>query len=378
MLRLRIILVALGLTIAAFLAHAATVRYPAAPVAFEADPSVWPGAFHVHTVASDGLGTLDDVADAATATGAAWVLVADHNTADRQGARFVKGVLIVSAPETSALDGHIVAIGVSRALTRAERRASTAVSTIRSLGGTPVAAHPVDRKRPYRRLEDPGLAGMEVLSADQELHDALVAPHRLVPAALAYIVNPMHGLARLIRRPAATLARWDELLPTRRMIGYCAIDAHGRPPYDVMMRLLQMYVVVGRPRSGDAAADGAALLDALTRGRSYCGIDVFGSAGGFRYTATAGSRTAGMGDDVALAEDPVLKVDLAYSALPDGAHPVMICGGAETALVQQPGPGWRAFEFRPVRTGACRVEVRLGEPGAAGVPWIVSNPIFVR
>lgn len=378
MLRPRILLVACGLAVAAFVAHAATVRYPPVPVAFEADPSVWPGAFHVHTEASDGLGTLDDVADAAKATGAAWVLVADHNKTDGRTARLVKGVLIMSAPEVSALDGHVNAIGVSRALTRPERRAATALSTIRSLGGTPVAAHPLDRKRPYKRLDDPDLAGMEVLSATQELHDAIVAPHRLVPAALAYLVNPLHGLARLIRRPDATLARWDELLATRRLMGYCAIDAHGRPPYDVMMRLLQTYVVVGRPRSADTAADGAALLDALTRGRSYCGVDLFGRAAGFRYTATAGSRTVGMADDVALAERPVLRVDLAYSALPDGAHPVMICGGVETALVQQPAPGPRSFEFRPVRPGACRVEVRLGEPGAAGVPWIVSNPIFVR
>ena len=378
MLRLRIILLALGLIVAAFLAHAATVRYPAAPVAFEANPSVWPGAFHVHTVASDGKGTLDDVAAAANATGATWVLVADHNKTDGRTARLVKGVLMLSSPEVSALDGHVNAIGVSRALTRPERRAATALSTIRSLGGTPVAAHPLDRKRPYKRLDDPDLAGMEVLSATQELHDALVVPHRLLPAALAYLVNPLHGLARLIRRPDVTLARWDELLATRRMMGYCAIDAHGLPSYDVMMRLLQMYVVVGRPRSADAQADGAALLDALTRGRSYCGVDVFGRAGGFRYTATAGSRTVGIADEVALTERPVLRVDLAYSALPDGAHPVMICGGIETALVQRPGPGPRTFEFRPVRPGACRVEVRLGEPGAAAALWIVSNPIFVR
>lgn len=378
MLRPRNVLVVLGLVVAAFVAHAATVRYPPTPVAFDADPAVWPGVFHVHTVASDGLGTLDEVAEAAKAAGATWVLVADHNRVDIPSGRLVKGVLMVSAPEVSALDGHVNAIGVGRALTRPERKAPTALATIRSLGGTPVAAHPLDRKRPYRRLDDPGLAGMEVLSADQELHDALRAPHRLVPAALAYLVNPMHGVARLIRRPAATLARWDEMLATRRIMGYCAIDAHGRPPYAVMMRLLQMYVVVGRPRSGDAAADGAALLDALTRGRSYCGVDAFGSAGGFRYTAVAGTRTAGIADDVALAGHPVLRVDLAYATLPADVYPVVICGGVETALTRRPGQAQHTYEFRPVRAGACRVEVRLGGPGAAALPWIVSNPIFVR
>ncbi|MDO8835743.1 MAG: hypothetical protein Q7V01_09100 [Vicinamibacterales bacterium] len=378
MLRPRIVLVALGLVAAAFLAHAATVRYPPSPVAFDADPAVWPGVFHVHTVASDGLGTLDDVAEAAKAAGATWVLVADHNRLDFPSGRLVKGVLMVSAPEVSALDGHVNALGVSRALTRPERKAPTALATIRSLGGTPVAAHPLDWKRPYHGLDDPALGGMEVLSADQELHDALLAPLRIVPAALSYLVNPMHGVARLIRRPAATLARWDELLATRRIMGFCAIDAHGRPSYTVMMRLLQMHVVVGRPRSNDASADGAALLDALTRGRSYCGVEVFGSAGGFRFGATVGPRVAGIGDEVALAEHPVLKVDLAYSALPRDVHPVIICGGAETALIRQPGQERLTYEFRPVRTGACRVEVRLGGPGAAAVPWIVSNPIFVR
>jgi hypothetical protein len=59
-------------------------------------------------------------------------------------------------------------------------------------------------------------------------------------------------------------------------------------------------------------------------------------------------------------------------------YPVVICGGSETTLTRRSGQARQTYEFRPVRAGACRVEVRLMESGAAGAPWIVSNPIFVR
>ena len=372
------IAVVVGAVLAIFLSRTAGISYPRERLAFETDSAIWRGVFHVHTAASDGRGTIADVVAAARASGASWVVVADHNRVSEPRARIVDGVLLVFSPEVSAVDGHVTALGASRALTRPERRAKNALATIRSLGGTPVAAHPLGRRRPYVRLDDPLLGGMEIISADQEFRDALVSPFRLFPAALAFTVNQQHALMRLLRRPARTLARWDQLLAARPMPGFCSVDAHGLPSYTVMMSSLQMHAEVGHAPTGDAAADAAALVSALAGGRSFCGIEAIAGAGGFRFMGIDNSGGAGTSRELRLERHPVLRVDLAYASRPRGARPTLFCNGVEARLTAGAAPrGWR-YEYRPDRPGACRVEVSVDSDDGGAWPWILSNPIYIR
>jgi len=367
-----------AVALALFLVQSARVAYPVAALSFTPKPGTWRGSFHVHTVASDGTGTFADVVAAARANGSAWVIVTDHNVIDGPLARVVDGVLVVSSVEVSTGDGHATALGAYRALTRPERRARTALGTIRALGGTPIAAHPLARKRPYVFLDDPLLGGLEVLSADQEFRDALVEPGRLLPAALAYPVNPLHAIMRLLKRPDRTLARWDEMLATRRMAGLCAVDAHGRPSYSAMFAALQMHAEVGHAPTGDAAADAAALVSALTGGRAFCGIEAIGAAGGFAFTGADDDGSAGMGGTLRADRHAVLRIELAYPVLPDGARPVMYCGGTQVELVGVlTASGW-SYEHRPASAGACRVEVLVENDEGGTWPWILSNPIYVQ
>jgi len=367
-----------AVALALFLVQSARVAYPLAKLSFTPKPGTWRGAYHVHTIASDGIGTLADVVAAARASGAAWVIVTDHNVIDGPLVRVVDGVLVVSSVEVSTADGHATALGANRALTRPERRARTALGTIRALGGTPVAAHPLARKRPYTRLDDPLLGGLEILSADQEFRDALVDPARLLPALLAWPVNPLHAVMRLLKRPDRTLARWDEMLAARRIAGLCAVDAHGRPSYAAMFAALQMHAEVGHAPTGDAAADAAALVSALTGGRAFCGIEAIGAAGGFSFTGADDDGSAGMGGTLRADRHPVLRIELAYPALPAGARPVMHCGGTRVELTGVLTPSGWIYEHRPAARGACRVEVLVESDGGGTWPWILSNPIYVE
>ena len=360
-----------------FLVSASRATYPEQRLQFWPDAGTWPGVYHVHTQASDGSGTIGDVVAAAKSSGATWVLVADHNVMEGARARYQDGVLLVFSPEVSVPAGHVTAVGAARALTKPERRAPGALSTIRAVGGAPIAAHPLGRKRPYLRLDDPLLAGLEILSADQEFRDALVAPVRLAPAALAYLVSPRNAMMRLLQRPDRSLARWDELLHARRMAGFCAVDAHGRPPYEAIMATLQMHVVVGHPPTGDAATDGAALLDALVRGRSYCGVETIAAAGGFRLDATTDADAAQMSDEIPLALHPVIHLRLRYVELPPATRASLTCGGVERRLEPLADRDGFHYTYRPLQPGACRAEVSV-ESGGRTRPWILSNPLYIR
>jgi hypothetical protein len=268
-------------------------------------------------------------------------------------------------------------LGASRGLTRVERRGTEPLARILRLGGAPIAAHPLNRKRPYRDLGRAELAGLEILSLDDAFRDALHVPADLWLLLRAYPVNRRQAVVGLVHRPAATLRVWDELLRTQRLAAFAALDAHGRPPYAVVMGVLSMYARVGVPPSGDAARDAQLLIASLRMGRSLCALDALARADGLRFSAVEGSGAVReVGEDVALDKDPVLRVALEYERLPPGLAVRLICAGVPVPVpVEARSAGH--FEYRPREPAACRVEVGLLEQGESR-PWILSNPIYVR
>jgi hypothetical protein len=369
--------IAVAVALAGYIAHAATVRYPLRTLPFVADPGTWRGAYHMHTRFSDGLGSVEEVAQAAARSGAAWVLITDHDRASLTPPRYMDGVLMVFSTEVSTPAGHVTAPGIIRTLTAAERRGD-ALDSIRRLGGSPVAAHPLHRRRPFTQLDDSRLAGLEVVSLDDLFQETLHSPLALALTAAAYPVNPEYAAAELLTQPIRTLGVWDRLLAARPTMGLCALDAHGRPSYEAVMRVMGTYAIVGAPRTGDAATDGERLVSARTSGRSYCGIDAQAAAGGFRFTARTEQGTIMTGGSVGLDRGPVLQIDLAYEPAPSDARPRLVCNGAPKSLVAVPAASGLHFEFTPDRPGWCRAEVRLGGDTSSGTPWILANPIYIR
>ncbi len=371
--------IALLLVATLYVVRAAATNYPLHRFESPADSGLWRGAYHMHTVLSDGRGTLDQLVQAAKSAGATWLVVSDHNKVYPGGPRYQDGVLVIPSCEVSTQAGHLMAIDMARELTE-EERTGDPVAAVRALGAVPVASHPLNRKRPYLRLdEEKRLAGMEILSADDMLREGLLAPLTVISAALAYPVSAEHAAVQFVERPAATLAKWDALLRERPLAGMCAIDAHGIPAYSAIMRTMGFYAQVGHAPTGQARQDADELIRALASGRSFCGIDAFGSSAGFHFTAVEkdGSVHA-MGEELPLSEGLRLEVELGEGRVPEGAVVTVYCGGTELPLRAE-GGAWIAV---PMASGACRAEVLAPVPGrlwgSVLRPWILSNPIYLR
>ena len=75
------------------------------------------GAMHVHTRRSDGTGTVEEIAAAASRAGLKFVVLTDHGDASREPDKpvYVSGVLCIDAVEISTDGGHVVALGMARA-----------------------------------------------------------------------------------------------------------------------------------------------------------------------------------------------------------------------------------------------------------------------
>jgi hypothetical protein len=347
------------------------------------------GAFHVHSARSDGAGDRAAIAAAAGRAGLKFVVITDHGDATRppDPPAYVDGVLCVDAVEVSSNGGHLMALDMATAPYPLGGEASAVVEDVLRLGGMPVVTHPdsIRAELAWKDWDTP-VAGLEWMNLDSGWRDE--RPARLARVAFDSLLRPGPALASMLDRPSSTLERWDRIAAARRLVGLAGHDAHGGlswrseggpdwgipsflslglGSYDAPFATFGVRVLLDAPLTGDAATDARRLLDATRRGRLYTAIDAFAGPALVDYRATVGSATVEMGDLLPFADGATLSF---RSAVPLDAVQVLLRDGARVAESRTgeltfPAPG----------PGAYRVEVRSPR---WPVPWIVTNPIYLR
>ncbi len=378
---------------AAFLLMA--LPLPARPIALPPSASQTPtarGSFHIHTNRSDGSGSPDDAAAAAARAGLNFIVLTDHGDGTRKpdAPQYRAGVLVIDAVELSTQAGHYIAIGLPQAPYPLRGEARDVVADVRRLGGFGIVAHP-DSAKPGLRWHDwnAEFDGMEWLNADTEWRDE--SRPQLARALARYPFRPAETLASLLDRPDATLERWDAITQRRPVVALAGADAHARagwmdddvdgyrrgwflriPSYDASFRTFAMRVALDRPLTNDAAADAAHIIAALKRGAVYSAIDAIASPAAFEFSASSPGHRINQGDvfnDTAA----TLTFTARTNATTGG---VIVLRKDGRILTQNPLP---ALVYETAGEGTYRVEVYLSSgPGDPPIPWIVSNPIYVR
>ncbi len=161
------------------------------------------------------------------------------------------------------------------------------------------------------------------------------------------------------------------------MVAIAGADAHSRlpltrsrtlrfPSYESLFSLERNHLLLERPLSGGAAADRAAILDAIRGGRFYMGLDGLAPADAFGFTVESeGGGRWTMGEQAPLGAGLRAK---AGGRVPAGTRLVLLRDGRPLAEasggLDVPLPG----------AGVYRVEARV--PGWP-VPWVITNPIYV-
>jgi hypothetical protein len=344
------------------------------------------GAYHVHTLRSDGAGDRDAVAAAASRAGLAFVILTDHGDGTRtpDPPAYVNGVLCIDAVEISTSGGHYVALGLGPTPYPLGGAPSAVVEDVARLGGFGFAAHP-DSPRPELAWTDwtTPVDGLEWLSADSEWRDE--SRTRLARVLLDYAMRPGPALASILDRPVTTLRRWDALTTGRPVVAIAGHDAHGGigrgaeggqglpvagvPSYEASFRTFSVRAVVGAPPSGEASADARALLDALRNGRVFTAVDAIAGPAVLDFQAARGGHQSPMGSVL----EPGPAVLRTWGSLVPSARTVLLRDGGEVASADG---GVLELDEAQAR-GAYRVEVHVaGAPGTPPVPWLVSNPIY--
>jgi hypothetical protein len=202
----------------------------------------------------------------------------------------------------------------------------------------------------------------------------------------SYHAYPELVLAKYFVRPDDNLRQFDELAKTRRLTAVAGADAHSNigfhllgddagnriinlkfDSYETIFRLVRNHVLLEK----DKPLSEENLLKAIKEGRSFIAFDVLSDATGFSFTAASGAESRGMGDEISLTGSVNLKANA-----PLAAHFKIFKNGEpvfEADDVTQ-------INFEAKETGAYRTEVYLKQLGAPfdRMPWIISNPIYIK
>jgi hypothetical protein len=360
------------------------------PAPRQGDPAVIRGAYHVHSRASDGTGSVEDIAAAAGRAGLQFVVLTDHGNAFRRSLppRYVNGVLCIEAVEISTAGGHYAALGMSPPPYPLGGEARDVVDDVARLGGFGVAAHP-DSPKPELRWNawDAPFDAMEWFNADSQWRDE--RRWRLLPTILQYPLRPSEAVASLFDRPAGLIGRWDELTVRRRVVGLAAADAHARmglggksdpydelvyvklPSYESVFRAFSVRVELRESLSGEPGRDAGMVIAAMKAGRVYTAFDAVAGPGSLAFTAESGGEVVRQGESLASTGPVRLR---AVTNGPAQTEILLVRNGELVRRANGPALEWLGSE-----PGAYRVEACLpGAPGEPPLPWMVSSPIYVR
>jgi len=344
-------------------------------------------AVHVHSLHSDGTGTVEEIARAAECAGVDAVLLTDHDTMaarDRGEERRYGRVLVCVGVEVSPAGGdHCLAFGVDGPVAHRGLSAPQIVDAVGAAGGISFPAHPFSRgSRRFERLGDGmpwsdlntgGYTGVELWSFVTDTAESIGSLRR----ALGFVISP----ARVVDHPPrANVEAWDRLCARRRVVAIGGLDAHqlgkriaGRVPLRLMayrrsFSYLHTHVLAHGWTGVDADADRRSLYAGLREGRCYLAMDSLAPARGFELWVEAAER------------------------IEQGGEAVIVSGAAATLHARLPRPAavtvLRDGEHLAARHGA-RIDLTLRGPGVyrleAMLPahgrmrtWIMSNPVYLR
>lgn len=311
------------------------------------------GVVHVHSfLGGHSSGTFSEIISAAQANQLQFVIMTEHTEKDFDTAAMTLqgvhgGVLFINGNEVSAENGD------------------------RSLalpGDVSIAAYPEE----FKNWDAARINGVEV-------YNVFTNARRINPVVAFFDVLWSHRsypdliFALYLRRPDESLKKWDQALTRARLTATAGNDAHANigvslkdstgktllgiqlDPYATSFRLVRLHVLIERGKTLDATS----LMEAMRAGHCFIGFDFLGDTSGFAFEADNGKI---QGDEIALTPETRLRVRSPVPA---------------RIVILKDGVIWKeGEEVQVTQPGVYRAEVYL--PQLGNLPWIISNPIYVR
>jgi len=347
--------------------------------------NVYSGAVHIHTVRSDGSGTVRDVAHAAKQAGLDFVILSDHNasTDAREDAGYYDGVLVLVGSEVSVPEAHILYVPHPDSSFHSIEYLKENIYEVDDQALVMIA-HPFLPKRPLKKDTTHLTDGIELINADEIWRKT--SRWRLFEAFVTYPLMP-YSMNTMVMTPEENMQLWRAKAAEGSTLKYIgSVDAHASvkitkervwrfPSYYRLFKIVQTHVVARQPLIGDYRHDARIVYDALKNGNAYISYENLGGTGGFEFFATAADTLYPSGSIVQTGKEIQLHLRVpegqqvrVYIKSPDGA--VVEADGNEVQY-ENPEPGVYYAEVSQVR----RI-LPFGKK--VEFPWIIANPIIIQ
>ena len=349
------------------------------------------GNLHLHTIASDGTGTHEEVAVAAARAGLDFIVYTDHNISVEgvegwyrlpSNGREILRLMgqEINDPQLLPELNHLLCHFITEDLQHVTAKPQQLINAVNERGGICFLAHPLERPGlgaardtyPWISWEVSGFTGIELWNAMTDVKWQLRTKPRAVLGA--YLPNFV-----LTAPFPEVLAKWDELLATgQKVVAIGNSDAHAMSfslgplrrcvyPYEYLFRTINTHLLLAEPLAREVSLARRQIFEALKQGHCFVSYDLVAPSRGFTFTGTSGQAEAMMGDTLLLQELATLQV-----ASPHSARLRLLHNGRTVAETTGRELIWQTTE-----PGVYRVEAYRQFWGWQR-GWVFTNPIYVE
>ncbi|MDQ3132214.1 MAG: hypothetical protein M3Q99_15815 [Acidobacteriota bacterium] len=346
------------------------------------------GVIHAHTsLGGHSTGHFDDLIGGANADDLDYVVMTEHyspifDTSALTLNGFYGKTLFVGGNEidTADSDRFLMIAGGADAAKYATQKTTDVLAKIHESSQIAFVTYPEKFKS-----WDSNYDGIEVFSLHTNAKNMNPVGF-LFNALWSFGSYPELTMAKYFARPDDNLRKYDEIAANRKITLFAGSDAHSNlgfhllgddagnkiiglkfDDYQTIFRLVRTHVLIEK----DKTLTQESLIEALKNGHAFVGFDVLSDTSGFSFTAENGAESKIQGDEILLQNGVRLK-----AVAPQNARFVVYKNGEK---VYEAG-NKTEIVFDAVEKGAYRTEVYLDviESPFDKMPWIFSNPIYVR
>jgi len=350
------------------------------------------GVYHMHSIFSDGKGTIEDITTAAASLNLDFAILTDHgepNLKSSTSTTYLNNVLLIGGSEFSLHSGHLAAMGFNVPDYIFPPEPQEAINEVIHNKGVCFISHPFDDRIPWTDWDIQAFTGLEVLSSYSSARR--ISFFKLIAFPLQYALNSNYALVSTLKYPEENIKKWDSLNSLNsnlehesgRYYGIYALDAHGKlpitekfqlnfPSYKAMFEILTVYVKIDKELEKDPHQAAATIISSLRKGNFFNVIEAIAPANGFETLFIDNSGQQFEMGSVSDSSEGKLIILLPFQFQTDIIIKRNGMKYEQISNIQK-----KKLEIEVKGPGCYIIEVYVSNNKFNKLPWIMTNPFFI-